>query len=91
MQIVGHGQNSLSCDCSEHVEINMTLLHSGMFGKCEIGHGGATSPPNLTNHQINLKYLLTSTSISQIEKWLKIVLTNEKLIKIIHSIFKLAR
>jgi hypothetical protein len=35
---------------------------------------GATSPPNLTNHQINLKYLLTSTSISQIEKWLKIVL-----------------
>jgi hypothetical protein len=50
---------------------------------------GATSPPNLTNHQINMKYLLTSPSISQIEKWLKIVLTNEKLIKIIHSIFKL--
>jgi hypothetical protein len=23
----------------EHVEIDMTLLHSGMFGKCEIGHG----------------------------------------------------
>jgi hypothetical protein len=23
---------------------------------------GATSPPNLTNHQINLKYLLTSPS-----------------------------
>jgi hypothetical protein len=30
-------------------------------------------------------------SIFHIEKWLKIVLTNEKLIKIIHSIFKLAR
>jgi hypothetical protein len=34
---------------------------------------------------------LTSPSISQIEKWLKIVLTNEKLIKIIHSILKLTR
>jgi hypothetical protein len=32
-------KNSLFCDCSEHVEIDMTLLHSGMFGKCEIGHG----------------------------------------------------
>jgi hypothetical protein len=37
--IVGHGLNSLFCDCSGHVEIDMTLLHSGMFGKCEIGHG----------------------------------------------------
>jgi hypothetical protein len=32
-----------------------------------------------------------SPSISQIDKWLKIVLTNEKLIKIIHSIFKSTR
>jgi hypothetical protein len=52
--IVGHGLNSLFCDCSGHVEIDMTLLHSGMFGKCEIGHG--TSYKQLSQIKYNARY-----------------------------------